>query len=913
MGAREVFSSDYTGVMLPPIEVITLIALSFSGSSDWWADQPISRDEPPAVKADSWCRNDIDHFILARLEAEGLTPSPEADRRTLIRRATYNLTGLPPDPEAVEAFAANDDPDAYERLIESLLDSPQYGVKWGRHWLDRVRWAETDGYERDRIKPGAWRYRDWVVDAFNDDMPYDRFITLQLAGDEVPDRDFSTMVATGYLHLGIRDDEPTDPETAIYDDLDGMLDTTCRATMAISMGCVRCHDHKRDPIPQADYYRMLSFFRGLKPYRVGYGNAVIPSHYVRQLPLDFGHEDHSAVEDWVTERERLRGETESITRQAVSRKNGQDATADLDDVLELPSHGLVTHLDFEGDPEICEVGHRGHALLIRTVEDSMTIPRPVQDDFTLTIAFRPDEDGRGDGPPRWFLGSGLVDGEVPGIVDDFGMSWYSNGRVTAGVGKPETFMASPPGLSLGEWHVASMTRDRDTGRIQLWVDGELVDEKTGGTQSLTTPDVLAVGRMHPGGNPFPGAIDEVRIHDRVLSPREILALHETSGYGEHARRLVEQHLDEPTVDRFDEICDQRLQLSRPASETAEVLAAIEVGIEAPATHRLPRGNPHAPAELVQPGVPEFLGGESLSVNPTIHNDSTGRRLALAGWIMDPANVRTSRVLVNRLWQHHFGRGIVRTPDEFGVLGLPPTHPRLLDWLAVEVMERDWHLKDMHRLIMNSATYRMASTPSTEALQADPMNDLFSRFDMRRLTAEELRDSLLSVNGTINRTLGGPSIYPSLPDEVLATASRPDQAWGRSSKEEAARRTLYVHLKRSLKMPLLESFDMADSDSACPVRFNTTVPTQALTMLNSDELNQQAARLFERLQKEMNGDPEAMIRRGLALATQRPAHEEDVSTCLEMLSDLESEGLSREEAMHYTCLGMLNLNAFMYID
>ena len=343
------------------------------------------------------------------------------------------------------------------------------------------------------------------------------------------------------------------------------------------------------------------------------------------------------------------------------------------------------------------------------------------------------------------------------------------------------------------------------------------------------------------------------------------------------------------------------------------MTAIEDGQNTPDTHVLTRGNPHAPAEQVEPGIPEILGGHELPVNPTVHGDSTGRRLALANWIVSPENPRTSRVLANRLWQHHFGRGIVVTPDDFGHLGIPPTHPELLDWLAVAVIERDWHLKDMHRLIMNSSTYRMDSQPDHEAMQRDPINERFSRFDMRRLTAEEVRDSFLAVNGTLNTKLGGPSIYPPMPEEVLATSSRPGSAWGRSSPEEAARRSLYVHVKRSLKMPLLESFDMADTDTACPVRFNTTVPTQALTMLNSETLNREASLLAERVKRESGADTESMIRRGLELSTQRPAHADDIRSCLAMLQDLESGGLSPEKALHYVCLSMLNMNAFMYID
>ncbi|MCH2152849.1 MAG: DUF1553 domain-containing protein [Phycisphaerales bacterium] len=893
--------------------ITLLLSTGTAPTSEWWADQMVTKPDIPMVQNEDWCRNDIDRFILARLEAVDLTPADEADRRTLIRRATYDLTGLPPTPEVVEAFVSDQRPDAYEQLIESLLASPQYGVKWGRHWLDRVRWAETDGYERDRTKPGAWRYRDWVVAAFNDDMPYDRFITLQLAGDEVPDRDFSTMVATGFLHLGVRDDEPTDPETAIYDDLDGMLDTTCRATLAISMGCVRCHAHKKDPIPHADYYRMLAYFRGLKPYRMGYGNSIISSNFVRNLPLDYGHEDATALENWIARRDELQQQADSLTIDALKKETGIEATSDLQEVLKSPDEGMVEYLDFEGDPEICETGSRGHALLVRGIDDSLQIKRPVQDDFTISVAFRPDADGPGSGEPRWFLGSGLVDGEISGIVDDFGLSWFKGGRVTAGVGRPETFLTSPPGLNLGQWHHAALTRHRETGTIQLWVDGELVDEKKGGTQSLSSPEILTIGRMHPGGNPFQGAIDEVRIYDRVLSPHEILSLQDSPGFGSHARALVRENLGDEAAVQHDELVEARLQLERPISDSVDIMTAIEDGQNTPDTHVLTRGNPHAPAEQVEPGIPEILGGHELPVNPTVHGDSTGRRLALANWIVSPENPRTSRVLANRLWQHHFGRGIVVTPDDFGHLGIPPTHPELLDWLAVAVIERDWHLKDMHRLIMNSSTYRMDSQPDHEAMQRDPINERFSRFDMRRLTAEEVRDSFLAVNGTLNTKLGGPSIYPPMPEEVLATSSRPGSAWGRSSPEEAARRSLYVHVKRSLKMPLLESFDMADTDTACPVRFNTTVPTQALTMLNSETLNREASLLAERVKRESGADTESMIRRGLELSTQRPAHADDIRSCLAMLQDLESGGLSPEKALHYVCLSMLNMNAFMYID
>ncbi len=617
----------------------------------WWSVRPLRRPDPPRVANADWPHNPIDRFLLARMEAAGLEPAPSADRRTLIRRAAYDLTGLPPTLAEVEAFEGDERPDAWQRLIDQLLASPHYGERWGRHWLDLVRYAETDGYERDREKPSAWRYRDWVIDALNADMPYDEFLLHQLAGDEIERPNAASIIATGYLRLGIWDDEPTDTELAQYDDLDSVLDTTSRVMLGMSIGCARCHNHRGDPIPQTDYYRMLSFFRGIAPYKVGGGNQPTPENYTDWIPADLGAED-------------------------------------------------------------------------------------------------------------------------------------------------------------------------------------------------------------TGGRPLEG----------------------------------------------------------PPANLIQVLRVKEVGPAAPATHVLIRGNPHAPAERVEPGFPLILGNADPELEPRPADaPTTGRRLALARWIADERNIRTSRVMANRLWQYHFGRGLSPTPNDFGRFGELPTHPELLDWLAAEFVARDWSIKSMHRLIMQSRAYRMSSRPPTGALEVDPANDLFSRFNMRRLTAEEIRDSALAAAGRLHLEMGGPSVHPPMPAEVLATASRPDAAWGEATPEQASRRSVYIHVKRSLLHPLLESLDLADTDASCPVRFTTTQPTQALILLNGDFMGEQARSLSKRIAAD-GGGLEERVRRALEVVLARRPRPTEVARGTGLVRELiGEEGFDEETAFSGFSLLLLNLNEFVYLD
>ena len=690
----------------------------------WWSVAPLERPRVPDTAEAGWARNDIDRFLLAGLERAGLTPAETADRRTLIRRATYDLTGLPPTLAEVRAFESDTRADAWQRVIDRLLASPHYGEKWGRHWLDLVRFAETMGYERDSEKPGAWRYRDWVISALNADMPYDEFLVHQLAGDEIDHPTRDSLIATGYLRLAIWDDEPTDLPLAQYDDLDSILDTTSRVMLGMSMGCARCHNHRGDPIPQSDYYSMLSFFRGIAPYKVDEGNAPNPENYVDHLPADWGRPEEGAQTARFLERRARRVESvRSIygrTIEAATSAQRQAGSAER-------ARGLVAHYAFEetrplvaldgagsGHGRIEDVttgvaGVSGRAFSFDGDDDAVTVPRPIADDFTISLWFRTEATANAGFGQAWYLGSSLVDGNSAGNANDFGLALVGNGYVTAGTGNPYRIVTSDPGYHDGAWHHVAMTRERATGLVRLYVDGEPVGEVHGNTESLDAAEVLEIGRLQVGGgSSFQGDLDELRFYDRALSHRQVLDQYLGGGALESDRALVRAH-DRRASRQLATAVAELLEERRPDRGYAEILRIKELGPEAPATHVLIRGNPHAPAEEVQPGFPRILTDLSPQLPARTDDDATtGRRLALARWIASDGNIRTSRVIANRLWQYHFGRGIVPTPNDFGHFGQAPTHPELLDWLATELVARNWSLKAMHRLIMTSSAYLMSS-------------------------------------------------------------------------------------------------------------------------------------------------------------------------------------------------------------
>ena len=699
-------------------EEIETLKAWIAGGASWqkhWAFVPPQPHDPPTVNGSAWVRNPIDAFILLKLEAAGLQPAAPASKRTLARRAYFNLLGLPPTNEQLNRFLQDDSSKAWENLIDELLDSPHYGERWARHWLDIVRYAETNSYERDGPKPNAWKYRDYVIRSLNEDKPYDQFLREQLAGDELEDVTADTMIATGYYRLGIWDDEPADPVQAKYDEWDDIISTTSQAMLGLTVGCARCHDHKIDPIPQADYYGLLAFFADVTVYGER-GDQETNSQWDLSSPEEAAH------------RRKLRQNEREIERQKISME---------------------------------EVG----------------------------IKRMDAEDQR-----------------------------------------------------------RSETPERE----------ELLEEKL----------------------------------QRYLNASEWQQYRETLERLREARREI-RRLPEP--------------------ETVLALARCEP--HPPPTHIMVRGNPHVPGDEVKPHFPALFGEAAPEISPAPEGArSAGRRRVLAEWIASPKNMLTARVIVNRIWQYHFGRGIVRSANNFGELGTPPTHPELLDWLALWLIDHDWQLKPLHRLIMTSSAYQMSSAGDEQALAADPTNDLFWRFDMRRLSAEEIRDATLVVTGRLNPKTYGPSFFPKLSRDVLATQSKPGDGWGRSSSREASRRSVYIYIKRSMVPPLLTAFDFPDVDTSCEARFITTQPGQALIMLNGDFANEQAGHLVDRAVAEAGDEPREQIARALELALNRSPEDNEIDEGFALVERLEKRHkLPRREALRQWCLTVLNLNEFVYLD
>lgn len=680
-----------------------------------WAFKPMQKVEPPQVDQPQWNEHPVDAFIFHGLARAGLRPNPPADRATLIRRAYFDLTGLPPTTEQVEAFVADPDPNAFEKLIDKLLESPHYGERWGRHWLDLVRFAETNSYERDGAKPNAWKYRDYVIKSFNDDKPYDQFVREQLAGDELDEVTTETLTATGYYRLGIWDDEPADPLQAKYDELDDIMMTTGQAMLGLTINCARCHDHKIDPMPQKDYYSMLAFF--------------------------------ADVTSW---------------------------------------------------------GTRGNQ--------------------------------------------------------------QSNNQID---------------VSSEELRERYSANDRQQRRLEK----EMRDIEQVGIAKMSAPDQRATEGPKR---------DRKRILNEKL--KDNLSEEQWTAYRALQKQLadaVKQGKELPPRDRV-------MGLAK-CSEPKQ-------------TFVLYRGSPHSPSDPVEPAVPTIFASYSSELPEFVPTDrSAGRRRVLAEWITSPDNMLTARVMANRIWQFHFGRGIVRSSNNFGLLGTPPTHPGLLDWLGLRLVDEGWKLKSLHRLIMTSRAYQMSSAAQDDGMADDPDNNLFWRFNPRRLSAEEVRDSILAASGSLNRRIYGPSVYPQLSKEVLAGQSRPGSGWGKSSKADQNRRSIYIHVKRSLLTPMLNVFDFPDPDLTCEGRFVTLRPGQALALLNSDFIHQQARQLVETI-KAGELDNEEVVRRTISTALSRQATEQEIAEGSELIDELQKKfGVERDRAVELYAVTVLNWNEFLFLD
>ncbi len=842
---------------------------------EWWAYRPISKAAPPKVDDPEWGDNGVDAFIKSQLDRGGLTPNPLASPEVLIRRAFYDLIGLPPTLEEVNNFvlASQSDPEgAYSALVDNLLARPQYGEKWARHWLDVVRYAESNGFERDNPKPHIWKYRDYVIDAFNSDKPYDQFVIEQIAGDEIEKPTMESMVATGYHRLMQWDDEPADRKQHVYDVLADNVQVTSEAFLATTLGCARCHDHKADPVSQKDYYSFMALLGGVTHYRT-----------------------EGTIVSWATDEEKAKFEKERDTKLKALGEQ-RDALADqLRPILE--ERGMLGKKSSKAVTFIRSAPEGG-----ANWEHTFAKPTPDWKD----VGFR---------NKSWFKSAGGFGGSNPPNAKIL-TKWDSDeiwARTTFGL------TSIPDSLTLEIYH---------DEKVEVYLNGNLIYEAGGYTtnyESVVLPK-SALNAIQTGRN-------TIAVHCQNTAGGQYIDLALRSGASETSiEKLLSGKQGERVEKQLPEEADKKL-----ASEYRRTIAAIadwrkrkpgvplnvvtEANANPPPMHIHLRGSAHALGDEVPPGLPAVLASDDSQPAPVdaevVSQEgraSSGRRLALAEWIVDEENPLTARVMVNRMWQHHFGRGIVPSTSDFGKLGEKPTHPELLDWLANQFREKGWSMKEMHRLLMTSRTYRMSSAPESANLASDPQNNNFWRYSMRRLTAEELRDTILSVSGNLNLESKGRWVYPPLPAEVLATASRPGAGWPISKNEaDHYRRSVYVHVKRSLRHQMLADFDQADTDTACAVRFTTTVPTQALTMLNSKFVNDQAAVFADKMRGQAE-EVRGQIAAGLSQLFQRDATEEELDHLEALYQSFQTEaGLTPDDALDRIALLALNLNEFVYLD
>jgi Protein of unknown function (DUF1553)/Protein of unknown function (DUF1549)/Planctomycete cytochrome C len=718
----------------------------------WWAFQKPVRPALPEVKDKSLVRDPIDAFIMSNLEAKGLKPAPIASRRILIRRLYFDLIGLPPRPEEVEAFVNDPSPDAYSKLVDHLLDSEHYGERWGRFWLDVARYADSDGYEYDMLRPHSWRYRDYVIRSFNQDKPYDRFIREQIAGDELPDKDYDSLTGLGFCRNGpfIGDMVLMQNEQTRMDELDDIVSTTSVAFLGLTLGCARCHDHKYDPLLQKDYYRMVAVF----------------------------------------------------------------APGERKDLALAPSAMVEKH-----DNEVKQVDRQIEELNAK-----------------IKSILKPERER-------------LLEAKYKGLPDDVQLA-----------------LKTEP------------VKRTEAQKLQA----EQV------AYSISVPDAEVLPKLEPA--------------------------------------------DRKTVEGL-QVQIAELEKAKPAPLTL-VQAIADSGPTAPPSYFLHRGSIGSKGSEMSPGTITVLNPPEVSLEFPKSNPggkTTGRRLALANWLTSPDNPLTARVMVNRIWQHHFGRGIVATPNDFGHMGEQPVNQPLLDWLATEFVRRSWSIKEMQRLILNSRTYQETSQFQNEGnLRIDADNRYLWKMPLNRLDGEAIRDSILMVSGGLNLKQGGPGVFPEVDREVLKGAAY--QRWPETKDgPEMWRRSVYVTEMRTISAPLLDLFDPPDSITSCPRRSVTTVAPQALQLLNNKFVVGQSALFAERVRNEAGSDPSAEIRRAFNLALGRGPEPREFQASQAFLERQKQYHVKQERALLEKgtdpalilppekaalidfCHSLLNINEFVYVN
>lgn len=837
-------------------------AAAGSDPAQHWAFQPCVQPQPPQVRQEGWVRNPIDKFVLAQLEAAGLAPAPEADPYTLIRRLYLDLIGLPPTPEEADDFAADPSPGAYERVVDRLLASPAYGERWARPWLDLARYADTNGYEKDRTR-SIWPYRDWVVQALNADMPFDQFSIEQLAGDLLPAATLSQRIATGFHRNTMENEEGgIDVEEFRVAALFDRVNTTATVWLGLTLGCCQCHSHKYDPFTQREYYQLMAFLNNCDEPEL-----EVPDPQIAQRQAEVDAEIARREADLLAQFPALeaRGTFAAWEAEVATRARHWTVVPPLSAVSEY--HATMTVLE---DGSVLVSGDKPNYDSY-LVELAAPLPRIT----ALRLEVLPHASLPEGGPGRAPLHS----------VGDFLLSEVQVAAVTAGADNAQIQVP----LALAH---ASHSYAQEGRSAALAIDGEL---DTGWSiQGRTGEPHQAVFVLREPYTPKPGDRLMVTMHQRYIHQLVIgrfrwsLTADEPPYQACGVPAEIEDILLIPAGERSmqqqqalaryyvgvaPELAEQQkalaeLRRSRPRHPTTLVMQE-----RAPEHRRrtfvFHRGEFLKPTEEVEPGVPAML-------HPFPH-DAPRNRLGLARWLVDPANPLVGRVVMNRQWQAFFGRGLVRTTEDFGTRGEPPTHPALLDWLAAEFIRRGWSMKAMHRLIVTSATYRQSSRATPEAYAADRENERLARGPRLRLEAEMLRDQALAASGLLSRKQGGPGVYPPQPESVTMLAWG-GPGWPTSSGEDRYRRGLYTFAKRTSPFAAFVLFDGPTGESCVPRRERSNTAVQALTLLNDRAFVEAAQALARRAYREAPDTP-ARLNRIFRLCLVRPPREVELEALL----------------------------------
>ncbi len=864
---------------------------------DWWSLRPVRSSAPPLVKCASWPRNPIDRFILAKLEARGLSPSPEADRRTLIRRVTFDLTGLPPTPDEVATFLGDKRPDAYERLVDRLLASPACGERYARHWLDVVRFGESDGFERDLPRFSAWPYRDWVVRALNADLPYDEFVCLQLAGDALRPDDPDALAATGFLVAGPHDIVVPVGEAMRaamrQDELEDLIGTVGQTFLGLTVHCARCHDHKFDPVSQKDYYRLAAALGGVR-----HGERTMASE-ATQVRLA---EAKKRAEE-------LRREMAAIEvparRQLMAEKvkagvAGPEPLAAWDFAAGLADQKGSLDGRLHGGAKLTGEG------LVVDGRDGYVATAPLRKDLrekTLEAWVRLDgPDQRGGGVMSVQTTDGrafdaIVYGEQQPRRWTAGSEFFSRTKAFGGRAENETKRTVHFVITYSSGGLITAYRDGVPYGQAYRADVEPATFLAGQAQVL-------FGLRHgaPGGDRMlKGVIQKARLYDRALTAAEVAA---SAGVPTIRAEEVVSRLGGPSAEAHRRLREQLRtcegEVERLGREVAKRIYAVNSQPVGP-THVLHRGSVTSPGERVEPAVLAALSERLGASKIPPRGAESARRVELARWITDPRNPLFARVAVNRLWQHHFGVGLVDTPSDLGFNGGRPSHPELLDWLAHQFVLGGFRVKALHRLIVTSAAYRQSSHPRAEALKIDADNRLLWRKSPARLEAEAVRDAMLAVTGELEQRLGGPpyldfrtyffkgtQFYDTLPEVGPAFT----------------RRSLYRMWARGGRSPFLDTFDCPDPSATAPRRAVTTTPLQALALLNNAFVLHQAEALARRVRAEAGGDVERQVRRAYQLVVGREAEKRELELVKCFVGEHGLEALGRV---------LFNTNEFVQVE